>query len=477
MKRSFPSHTTSLTLASVLALSGTLALGACQVQEGIPAVPVAVSAADAPVKLVLRMPRELLSLQEGKEGPGNAYTRADIDHVTLSLVLVDDTGDETQVSQATLEEFELAEDVVFEHLNGNRHYRVKARAYADPDGNELISVEDERSWTEVETSTEQNVTVASLKVKLKSNAPLVASLAEPGTEFGFIDDMVVNADGDLFLTEGSRGVIWRLPAGGGPSAVYAGQLDSNVNSPGTSPLTAGLDSPDAIAVDALGNVFVSVSDGNGNSLIRWVRPNESVDTLMDEEATSAKFEMLRDLAVLSDRSLLAADLATHRIYKFPFNGTSYDPPVVFAGSGDDGQDDDATAAATFSIPNHLAVGPDDAVYVADRLDGQEGEDDLVRVIRDGEVRTLETGEMRIGGISGLARAPHGHLFVLGEAFEGSPLMRLARNGSRQTFAPRIIEPGEELDWSWVGNLASGPNRKVFVAEGNSEGNYRIWKIQ
>lgn len=452
----------------LLATACALSLGACRLSEPAPATAVAPGQG---ATIVLKTPREVLA--DGF----NRLTRDDIVHVGLELMKLDAAGAETLVTTLDLKESELGEDVVFSHLHGNARYRIKARAYG-AEGTaaaDLISADDDRSWTEVQTTSEQAIAIAPLKLKLKSVAPFVRQ-AFAGHLSGVngqslpnaldsIGGVVADQQGYVYFSEPSKHVIRRVLATGGTPEVVAGVYGSEGGTNDLNPLLSLLTSPGPLAVDASGNLYVAETTAIGGR-IRRVLAGGGTETL------AVGVGAIGGLAVLADGSVLFTEPDNRQIKKLPWNGTTFDSPVLFAGSGSQGHDDGAASTATFVRPKAIAVGPGGAVFVAD-IESYGGQgSDSIRAIRNGQVEHVKPNveQDHISNLKTLAVGRAGNLYYVGSGY----LQRISRRGNDQDFSVFEYETGADMMMSGVAHMALGGNRTLFLVDPPVN---RIWKVQ
>jgi gliding motility-associated-like protein len=142
---------------------------------------------------------------------------------------------------------------------------------------------------------------------------------------------------------------------------FAGGTQGYLDGSGTS---AKFNSPQGIAVDGAGNIYVS--DGN-NYRIRKITPAGVVSTVAgglrgykDGSAASAEFEYPTGLALDGSGNIYVADALNHRIRKITPDGTV----STFAGSTQ-GSKDGIGNAAQFSNPRGIAVDASGNLYVSD----------------------------------------------------------------------------------------------------------------
>jgi sugar lactone lactonase YvrE len=128
---------------------------------------------------------------------------------------------------------------------------------------------------------------------------------------------------------------------------------------------ASFNSPYGVAVDSSGNVYVA--DTN-NQRIRKITPNGTVMTLAgagdfgyaDGIGTAASFGSPQGVAVDSSGNVYVADKDNSRIRKITPNGT-----VTTLAGGNEGYADGIGTAASFYSPSGVAVDSSGNVYVAD----------------------------------------------------------------------------------------------------------------
>ena len=126
------------------------------------------------------------------------------------------------------------------------------------------------------------------------------------------------------------------------------------------------------------------------------------DGVRDASAFRSEFADPFGVAVANDGTIFVADgVGAHRIRRITPDGRV----STLAGSVD-GFADGAAAAARFSSPSGVAVGPDGAVYVADT-----GNNAIRRIAPDGTVSTVSAPGAGLNGPLGVAVNPQGGVVV------------------------------------------------------------------
>ena len=200
--------------------------------------------------------------------------------------------------------------------------------------------------------------------------------------------VAVGIDGAIYIADAANHRIRKSVNGIVTTLAGTGSTTPFADGPGTS---ATFSSPQGIAVDASGNVYVA---DTGNHLIRKITPAGDVDTLagngfpgaLDNSVPkAARFNEPRGIAVDSSGSTVyVSDNATHIIRKI----TDAEGVVTLAGvAGGLGAVDGFGIDARFNKPWGLALSASGYLYVADRGD-YYGANNLIRKIEVSVVRSL-----------------------------------------------------------------------------------------
>jgi sugar lactone lactonase YvrE len=209
------------------------------------------------------------------------------------------------------------------------------------------------------------------------------------------DAIAVDAVGNLYVADAVSHVIRKIT----PDRVVS-TLAGLAGTPGSADgvgSDARFNQPDRLAVDNLGNVYVS---DQGNQTIRKITPNGVVSTLAglagnagsaDGSGSNARFNGPEGIAVDTAGNVYVGDLGNRLVRKITPAGVV----TTLAGlAGASGSGDGQGSNARFVFPNGVAVDDTGNVYVAD---GQGGHT-IRKISPEGLVTTLAG----LGGSSGTA---------------------------------------------------------------------------
>jgi uncharacterized protein (TIGR03437 family) len=194
-----------------------------------------------------------------------------------------------------------------------------------------------------------------------------------------INSVAVDSVGNLYITEGTFGFIRKVTPNGTISTVAGGGGCCNSGDGGAA-TSAWLSFPRGVAVDATGNLFIADS---GNYRVRKVTPNGQISTVAGSGvkgyrgdgglATNAGLNSPQGVAVDAAGNLYIADSEDNRIRKVAPDGII----STVAGNGTAAYSGDGGPAvgAQLNHPIGVVVDGDGNVYVADR------DNDAIRLLQ------------------------------------------------------------------------------------------------
>lgn len=234
-------------------------------------------------------------------------------------------------------------------------------------------------------------------VSTLAGAPTVSGTSDgsgSNARFNQPEGIAINAAGTILYVADTANHTIRSVTVGGSVSTYAGTAGTpgSVNSTG---LSASFNTPQGVAVDASGNVYVA---DTGNQLIRLIASGAVVSTFAGVSGTigssdgatgSAKFWDPLGIAV-SGSTVYIADSFNNTIRKIASSVVS--TPVGSAGTT--GSADGTGSTARFWQPQGVAADVSGNVYVADGANG------TIRKITGGTTVTTLAGSPSIGSVDG-----------------------------------------------------------------------------
>jgi sugar lactone lactonase YvrE len=202
----------------------------------------------------------------------------------------------------------------------------------------------------------------------------------PAPKFYYPTGVAVDAAGNIFVADNGNHRIRKITASGVVSTL-AGSTQGYADGLGAA---AQFKSPNGVAVDVLGNVYVA---DNGNHRIRKITASGVVTTFAgsgiggyaDGLGIAAKFYYPSGVAIDAGGNVYVADAQNGRIRKITSAGVT----STFAGSGAQGFADGIGTAAIFNGPTGVALDAGGNVYVADHWNNR-----IRKITAAGEVSTL-----------------------------------------------------------------------------------------
>ena len=180
--------------------------------------------------------------------------------------------------------------------------------------------------------------------------------------------VAADSSGNLYIADTANNAVRKVTAAGVISTI-AGNGTAGSAGDGSAATSAQLNSPQGIAVDANGNVYISDTQ---NARVRKIS-NGTINTVAGNgtagfggdggAATSAQLNIPAGLAVDGAGNLYIADFSNNRIRKVASSGTI----TTLAGNGLAGYSGDGGAASIAQLTTPVAVATDAGgnVYIAD----------------------------------------------------------------------------------------------------------------
>jgi len=203
-----------------------------------------------------------------------------------------------------------------------------------------------------------------------------------GAEFNYPSGVAIDSSGNVYIADFSNNSIREMTPAGVVTTPY-GSLSGASGSTNSTGNNALFNTPNAVAVDGSGNLYVA---DTGNNLIRKVVPSTGeVSTL----GASAQFNGPEGIAVDGSGNVYVADTLNDTIREITPSGTV----TILAGqTGVPGSTDGAGATqALFNTPTGLTVDGSGNVYVADFANN------VVRQITPAGVVSTIAGQAGVAG--------------------------------------------------------------------------------
>jgi sugar lactone lactonase YvrE len=228
-----------------------------------------------------------------------------------------------------------------------------------------------------------------------------------GAAAGFFspNGVAIDTSGNVYVADSGNHTIRKISATGAVST-FAGAAGQSGTADGNG-ATARLNNPSGIAIDAAGNLYVA---DTGNSTIRKITAAGDVSTIAgnpeaigsaDGVGSAASFNTPWAIATDTAGNAYVADIADHTVRKITFSGAN---PIVATvttlagGAGQRGSVNGTGAAARFNTPSSVAVDGAGNVYVADT------ENHVIRAITPAGAASTFAGTGAPGGADGAAGA-------------------------------------------------------------------------
>ena len=215
-----------------------------------------------------------------------------------------------------------------------------------------------------------------------SGSTLINALAFP--QFNYPRSVAVDGSGNLYIADTQSNTIRKITPTG-MVTILAGCPQVSGTSNGTES-AALFNTPEGVAVDAVGNVYVA--DG-GNHTIRKVTQAGVVTTFAgkpgvtggtDGTGSAARFNSPNGIAVDANGNVYIGDTGNHTIRKITQAGVV---TTIAGKAGVSGTADGTGSAARFNLPRGVTVDSNGNIYVANC-----GNNDIRKITPSGVVTTF-----------------------------------------------------------------------------------------
>lgn len=303
------------------------------------------------------------------------------------------------------------------------------------DSNDSIYVADSSNHSIRKITQTAEVTTFAGRSGTSGTANGVGNLAR----FNSPDGLAIDSIGNIYVADSMNHAVRKI-SDSGVVTTLAGMAGTLGNQNGIGNL-ARFNQPRTIAV--YGNGPLHISDNN--NILRKVTESGSVSSFLgrateqgsvDGASTDARFNRPYGMAIDKDNNLFVVDSNNHTIRKI----TSTGGVTTFAGlAGSFGQVDGVGDAARFNSPRDIEIDAFGNLYVADYR-GQT----IRKITPAGEVSTFAgvagstgnvdgpKGEAKFNNPAGLAFDNHGNLYVTD--FSGHTIRKISSDGNVTTLA-------------------------------------------
>ncbi|MBV9613242.1 MAG: choice-of-anchor D domain-containing protein, partial [Acidobacteriaceae bacterium] len=237
-------------------------------------------------------------------------------------------------------------------------------------------------------------------LETKANDGSVVQIPMSGAYLG----LAVDGAGDVYAAGGSSNVIWKFSPATGAVTIVAGSNSGGYQGDGGPATSAALNNPVAICIDATGNLYIA---DNHNNVVRKVTAATGVITTIagngtagysgdGGQAASAQLNSPNSVAVDTQGNVFIADESNKRIRKVDPSGII----TTYAGNGTGGSTGDGgiATAASLDFPATVAVDAAGDLFI--------GGSALRMVSTAGIINTVA----QIGAAS-IALDPNGNLYA------------------------------------------------------------------
>ncbi|WCT12615.1 hypothetical protein [Mucilaginibacter jinjuensis] len=240
------------------------------------------------------------------------------------------------------------------------------------------------------TSTSANATTATVTTFVGNGSGGFVNGTGTGAQLYNPLGMASDAAGNLYVADQFNHVIRKITPAGVVSTFCGSGTNGHVDGPAN---IAQFSSPNAIAVDKSGNVYVT---DQGSNLIIKITPDGTATTLAgigapgyvnSSSPLKAAFNNMQGIAVDATGNVFVADVGNNRIREVNTKGSV----TTLAGSGAYSQIDSTSTFASFNKPAGLAFNSKGLLYVADNFNHA-----IRTVTTDGTVKTIIGNNVQSG---------------------------------------------------------------------------------
>jgi trimeric autotransporter adhesin len=254
--------------------------------------------------------------------------------------------------------------------------------------------------------------------------------------------------------------IWKITTDG-ILKVAAGNGLESYSGDGGAAAVAQLNGPASVAIDSSGNLYFADS---GNHRIRRITPAGSISTVAGNgtpgysgdggAAVSAQLNGPLGVAVDASGNVYVADTGNNRVRKVSANGVI----ATIAGNGNASfyGDEGPALAASIHAPQGLTIAPDGTIYIADTLNQR-----VRRIGTDGVIHTLAGNGLAAFSGDGTDATKQSLNMPAALALDGSGNVYVADTGNNRV---RMVSPVGALSTvAGNGGAGSGGNGTAAVS--------------
>jgi streptogramin lyase len=278
--------------------------------------------------------------------------------------------------------------------------------------------------------------------------------------------VAVDTSGTLFVADSANHTIRKITSAGAVTT-FAGKAISSGSADGTGS-AARFFHPNSTAVDASGTIYVADSD---NHTIRKITPNGQVTTWVGSPGISgntngsgsaARFNFPYGVTVTASGTVYVADTNNHLIRKITPEGVV----TTLAGSaGVSGSTNGTGTSARFNFPNGVAVDGTGTVYVADSSNFT-----IRKITSAGVVTTLAGSAGNSGSVNGSGSSARFN-FPYGLAVDSAGKVYVADGGNHLIRA--ITSAGAVTTFSGIAEASGSADGTIEDAQFNSPGSVAV----